>query len=160
MIGVNNKNFANAINKSDDSKINPTYSAPIKVLPTSPINIFAGGQFQIKNPKQAPIIGKVDKSPINTNVRNTNDTQEANKPSRPSIKLQKFIIPVAKIIRITKEIKYKKPEKFNEINSWKELKYIKNKTVIICEIYLVKGEMLLISSKNPIKASGKHNIAV
>ena len=45
------------------------------------------------------------------NVKNTDTMQETNKPSIPSIKLQKLIIPVDNISTIKSSKTYPEPEK-------------------------------------------------
>ena len=67
------------------------------------MKILAGCQFHIKNPRHAPIIGRSEISPIIKNVKKTETIEETNKPSIPSIKLQKLIIPVDNIT--TKKMK-------------------------------------------------------
>ena len=71
-----------------------TNTPPRKLLPTSPINIFDGFQFQIRNPNKDPI--RVQRVPLIKKEYDTNITNidPVNIPSIPSIKLQKFIIPV------------------------------------------------------------------
>jgi hypothetical protein len=58
------------------------------VLPISPINTFAGAQFQIKKPKIAPEIAQEDVDAINSTPH------PATSPSRPSMKFVKFMIAV------------------------------------------------------------------
>ena len=82
----------------------PMANAPKKVLPTSPINIFAGLQFQIKNPIKDVNNGKIDDE---TSIEATNKKIakfKATIPSIPSMKFIKFINTVKKIrIKINKK---------------------------------------------------------
>ena len=75
---------------------NPNRIAPKKVLPESPINIFAG--FQLKKRKIES--EKTNGSRVVSSramVEKTTKQVEASKPSRQSRKLQKFIAPVPTI---------------------------------------------------------------
>ncbi len=87
----------------EDSRIIIINIPPKKVLPTSPIKIFAGYQFKIKKANKHPAIGincKFDVILIQTKIIKQ---QQVAKPSRPSIKLVKFIKPVSEIkIKIEK----------------------------------------------------------
>ena len=65
------------------------------------------------------------------NVKNTKNIQDINNPSSPSIKLQKLIIPVAKISTIIKSMEYENPAKLIMAISLKELTEIKYITVNI-----------------------------
>ncbi len=52
--GVDIKSKAKAWFKLEECKTAPEKTAPKKVLPTSPINTFAGDQFQRIKPVNAP----------------------------------------------------------------------------------------------------------
>ena len=75
----------------------PTNTAPRKVLPASPIKIFAGDQLKTMNPKRHATNGQSDgcsKDKVEIEII----MHEANKPSNPSMKLQKLIIAVENTI--------------------------------------------------------------
>ena len=95
--------------------INP----PMKLLPISPMNIFEGCQFQIKNPAKEPIIPIVVPDTNVTEDINTTILNPPSMPSIPSMKLQKFIIPVQ--IKVT-NIKIKILKRVFSINK-RLLKY-------------------------------------
>ena len=78
----------------------PIANAPKKVLPTSPINIFAGLQFQIRKPIKDVNIGKID---VDTSIEATNKKIAKFKPTIPSIPSMKFI----KLINPVKNIRIK-----------------------------------------------------
>ena len=69
---------------------------PKKVLPTSPIKIFAGGKFQKEKAKildkRGNKFGEWEKTKIPRYININDDTR----PSNPSIKFKKFIIVTAK----------------------------------------------------------------
>lgn len=92
-------------------KIIHTNTPPKKLLPTSPINIFDGCQFQNRNPKSAPIRPKIEPEIKVIDENRKTNIKPVNKPSKPSIKLQKFInaveIKTNKIISNTFTIKFK-----------------------------------------------------
>ena len=70
----------------------PPKTAPMNVLPTSPIKTFAGDQFQMRKPKIAPDIAQEETDAI------MRTAQPATSPSRPSIKFVKLIMAVIKTI--------------------------------------------------------------
>ena len=103
MKGVKIKASPTASEKLFDKDIKPILIAPRKVLPISPINIFAGLQFHIINAIRelnskmygCPICKKIQHERIEIN----NDPPTI--PSIPSIKFIKFIKAVnTKVIRI------------------------------------------------------------
>lgn len=73
----------------------PQKTAPINVLPTSPMNIFAGDQFQIRKPKIAPDKAQQEVDAI------SKTPHPATSPSRPSMKFVKLITAVMVIINKT-----------------------------------------------------------
>ena len=152
-----------AINKFDEIvikllfwKVVPKKIAARKVLPTSPINIFAGYQLKIKNPNNEPInayspIENVDW--IDIVIKIIRKDPEIN-PSIPSIKFTKLIIPteqnskVKKIkIKITIDRFWNFDKKLisiiDEVNIWKK------------NLYLI--ETFFISSAKDMAINGMHN---
>ena len=87
----------NELRKLPASKIQNKMIPPKKQLPASPINIFDGAQLNIKKAVKDPI--KIEKS--NPNIIDETiiiiREQLPTRPSIPSIKLTKFIIPVVNI---------------------------------------------------------------
>ena len=77
----------------------PANTAPRKVLPASPINNFAGRQFQNKKPMREPTRDhKVKGASIEKDIAPIAIAmQPATRPSRPSIKFVKLITAVIKI---------------------------------------------------------------
>ncbi len=71
----------------------PNSIAPKKVLPESPINIFAGCQLKKRKVESDKTNGSTAVSAMEI-VAKTINVVEASKPSRQSRKLQKFITPV------------------------------------------------------------------
>ncbi len=74
-----------------------TNTEPKKVLPVSPINNLAGCQFKIKKPINGPNNTKYVGSTSTLNTSKKTTIQLPTNPSRPSIKLIKFITPVERI---------------------------------------------------------------
>ncbi len=82
------------------SNIIPANKTPKKELPTLPINIFAGCQFQYIKANKAPHNGKNETEKFNDINTKITNIQLAIKPSKPSIKLIKLIIDdINKIIK-------------------------------------------------------------
>lgn len=129
----------------------PKNKAPRKVLPTSPINTFAGDQFRIKNPIKTAIIGyKLDVISI-VETDNIIIMHAVTIPSIPSIKLVKFIIASpqrnkVKNIEIKNNWLLKSKFKFENLN--------KTKTVKIWEKNLLFEDRFNLSSIKPTNARG------
>lgn len=124
--------------------------APKKVLPESPINIFAG--FQLKKIKTKSEKTN-DKRILSSKeiVVKANNIEEASRPSRQSRKLQKFIIPVP---TIHKE-KNKTNVKRSTLNLNNEEKEIITITDSNWKKYLFFEDIENLSSKKPTIDKGK-----
>ena len=82
----------------------PNINAPKQVLPTSPIKTLAGSQFQKINPTREKTIKNIELLIEKAENKNTGIIFKQINPSRPSIKLIKFIIAVPKNIKKNKTI--------------------------------------------------------
>ena len=98
--GINNEVSVTVLNPNNMITL---IIRPKKVLPVSPINIFAGGKLNTKKPKVDPSIinDSIMSKPLNLFriraitpiVRKYIEDIHAHKPSSPSIRLTAFIIP-------------------------------------------------------------------
>ena len=75
-----------------------TINEPKKILPESPMNIFDGYQFNIMNANREPIIIKKLLSPFIYIKNEATIKHPLTRPSIPSIKLIRLIMPVPKNI--------------------------------------------------------------
>jgi len=130
---------------------------PRRVLPTSPINIFAGCQFQIRNPKVAAARNNGRFTLIRKNAaKQIKIVSTLRYPSIPSRKLKRFVsqtMPTtAEILNIIGEYKTAKPKSISEkpprLNTARDIK-------MNCIINLTLGGIETRSSINPITAIGK-----
>ena len=71
-----------------------TTTPPKKLLPISPINILEGFQLKNKKPIVEPIIPNIDPFIKDIEEHRKIKINPDRSPSTPSMKLQKFIIPV------------------------------------------------------------------
>ena len=143
----------------DEASIVPKNKQPKKVLPTSPMKILLGYQFQSKKPRSAPDIVNSDGLYFIEIERYTINIQPPINPSIPSIKFVKFITAVPNTKRNNIKKKQIKLLVFILNNlfdcSCNKCIKIKEKTDINCIEYLIFDEIFNLSSTNPINANGK-----
>ena len=107
---ASSKSGLDRINKSKksenvgDFKSKATKTAPKNKLPESPINIFAGAQFTKRNAIKQGIIGQNIRFIFRLKYPKITKMHPPTKPSIPSMKLTKLIIPEkAMTIKINKK---------------------------------------------------------
>ncbi len=147
--GEHEKNINDASLNEYELKIEITINPPRKVLPESPIKTFDGCQFQNKKAIREEIIKIKFKSRKKEEHKIIKIIEDATKPSIPSIKLIKFIIPIRTRFEINQNTKLiknkllaKKLLKISEFN----IKKLTNKN---WTKNLNLAEMLILSSIKP-----------
>ena len=138
-------------------KIAQINTPPRKLLPISPMKIFDGLQFQNKKPIKEPIKTHIEAVLIKVAEIKIIIIVSVSNPSIPSIKLQKFIIAVKKIVNVKARNIIRKSLLIVKIKSIKFALKTITKDVVNCIINLSHLLRLKKSSNKHTKQRGIRN---